>query len=439
MTTPERLSLPDGRGGWVNVTVSRPVDGAWSPVIGRSAAPLPPFVPDTGPVMSVAGQLAAVTHNFSPSTGLAVGTVHSLHTNAASLTLAWVIRTESPTKGTAPVTFRAWVRSKRTAWRPVLFKGVPEATITPPDQSTNLYADPLEGPWYAHEPLSLIVWATSTGVAPASHMATTSSDLGMAPATPGEATTAQLKPGKTWTLRPALVLAPAALKASWLAVGDSIWAQSADCYGMQAARLRYQPATLAAQGGSHAGSVNSDAGFALRMGEQVKYVDSVLWQYGVNNSDPIPTVAVWERIRARGVKRIVACTLLPSTSSTDGFATLAGQSITRPAAQTYNAWLRDGAPVKAGAPVPAGTAGADVLRATVVKADGTVIRGSATHPLGSGWVSDVGEICESSPGSGLWRVDKPGIPGGNDGLHPQQPAHDLAATRLARDLALMGF
>lgn len=105
---------------------------------------------------------------------------------------------------------------------------------------------------------------------------------------------------------------------------------------------------------------------------------------------------------ARGLK-VIWPTLTVLTTSTDGWRTTAGQTL--PASDavrlTWNAWLRDGAPLTAGAPAATGTAGA--TRAPVYGPDGTLATpGSAdaqAHPFSS--IVDPAAAAESG---GKWRT-----------------------------------
>jgi hypothetical protein len=131
-------------------------------------------------------------------------------------------------------------------------------------------------------------------------------------------------------------------------------------------------------------------------------------EYGVNNltsaTIKVDTLAMWTSLARMGVK-VYHCTLTPQTTSTDGFATVANQTLLKSAAEEtrrkeFNAWLRDGAPIVAGAPVAPGTAGA--LRS-----------GAAGHPL-TAWF-EIADLAESARDSGKW---KSGYVSGVDGTHP---------------------
>jgi hypothetical protein len=83
--------------------------------------------------------------------------------------------------------------------------------------------------------------------------------------------------------------------------------------------------------------------------------------------------------------------------------TVANQTLSKTAAEEtrrkeFNAWLRDGAPIIAGAPVTPGTAGA-------------VRSGTAGHPL-TNWF-EVADLAESARDSGKWKAGYV-----SDGTHP---------------------
>lgn len=123
-------------------------------------------------------------------------------------------------------------------------------------------------------------------------------------------------------------------------------------------------------------------------------------------------VATWAWLHGHNpALRITACTVTPSSSSTDGWATLAGQTPTagttyegltrHQRAVAYNAWVRDGAPILSGVAAP-GTTDPAALRA-----------GQAGHPL-AGYI-EVADAVESSRDSGIFRVDLGALT--TDGAH----------------------
>ena len=59
MSAPQTLRLPDGKGGWMTVTVARPdKNGGWATVVGGTVAPPAKFTPDDGPVRNIATNTA---------------------------------------------------------------------------------------------------------------------------------------------------------------------------------------------------------------------------------------------------------------------------------------------------------------------------------------------------------------------------------------------
>ena len=115
-------------------------------------------------------------------------------------------------------------------------------------------------------------------------------------------------------------------------------------------------------------------------------------------------IAAWKDL---GTYRrpVYQTTLGPYTTSTDNWASLAGQSSALPSGQeavrtTTNDWLRDGSPI---------TAATGVAAATGTTAVGVIRAGQAGHPLaagdqfGKGYI-EVADAAESARNSGLWKV-----------------------------------
>jgi hypothetical protein len=172
--------------------------------------------------------------------------------------------------------------------------------------------------------------------------------------------------------------------------------------------------------------------------EVLAYANSLVLGLGVNDIGQGRTlaaikadmIALWtlakRHLQAGG--RIFQTTLTPSCTSTDSFATLANQSAAanfsisgNGTREQLNDWLRDGAPMLAGAAAPIGTS--------------TAIRnGHAAHPLYS--VLDMADAVESARNSGRWRVDGTAFKWTGDGLHPSNFAHKEAATSTTSYLAL---
>lgn len=461
MNTPETLSLPDGRGGWMKVTVARPDEGGWQTVIGAADVPPPTFVPDSGPLRQVGGDLCAVAGGgWRPgATGLASRTGHTMHANAEQIVLGWHVRRTDKNGWTGGSDMRAWVKSASTPWRVVRFGGAETALLGKDDALRDVYSDPVEGPWYAGEPLTVVVHATSTGGDAATLTPTTSygvasdSDGGNYDGPASGALTGPY-PGVGVTLRPSVVLAPSptVARGSWVIVGDSILHFQPHPYARKAFKARGLASTFNGLGGESAlGVVNGS--FPRRLEQELKYADSVLCEYG-RNDYLIPDTGdakiakvkqamldLWKMCRANGAARVVQITTTAAVASTDGWKTLENQTPTNAPTErvAVNQWLRDGAPLISGALAPTGTADPSAVRTTVVKLDGTIVRGSDAHPLGQGgFISDCTSVIESAIDSGKVRVDQPSAML-TDNVHISVAAHNLIAPVLERDLRLMGY
>lgn len=122
----------------------------------------------------------------------------------------------------------------------------------------------------------------------------------------------------------------------------------------------------------------------------------VIHEYGSNDVTSLgaaPTQAAllvsWKKQARRG-PLVYQTTITPKSTSTDNFLTTANQSPQNATdIATVNAWIRDGAPIIAGAVAATGAAGA--LRA-----------GQAGHPL-AGWL-EVAAAVESSTTPGIWKA-----------------------------------
>jgi hypothetical protein len=125
-------------------------------------------------------------------------------------------------------------------------------------------------------------------------------------------------------------------------------------------------------------------------------------------------IAVWKFVAEQGIKGYQT-TLLPRSTSTDGFATTANQT-TDPARQAnrvaFNGWIRDGAPINTdtGLWAAAGSSGASIVRS-----------GDVGHPL-AGWF-ECADAVETARDSGIWKAT--GSTTGrytDDGTHPSSDA-----------------
>lgn len=155
-----------------------------------------------------------------------------------------------------------------------------------------------------------------------------------------------------------------------------------------------------------------------RFGDLLSWVSHIVCDYGVNDLINLRTlaqmqadgIAFWGYLAATG-KLVSQATFKPYTSSTDGWVTVENQTPggVNPTRLAWNAWLRDGAPLIAGAAAATGTTDPAAVRV-----------GSAGHPLDA--VLEVADALESSRDSGVWT---PGYT--SDGLHPNPTGHAAAA------------
>lgn len=122
--------------------------------------------------------------------------------------------------------------------------------------------------------------------------------------------------------------------------------------------------------------------------------------------------------------RAYASTLTPTTTSTDSWATTAGQTVAAGESKrvAYNAWVRAGMPLDptTKAAVSPGTAGA-------------LLTGGAGHPY-VGWM-ELADAVESARDSGLWKVTGSANGYTADGIHPSTVGHQAMATAAAPTVA----
>jgi lysophospholipase L1-like esterase len=135
----------------------------------------------------------------------------------------------------------------------------------------------------------------------------------------------------------------------------------------------------------------------------------VICEYGRNNMSSATiqadTLAAWTSLRRMNVS-VYQTTITPQTTSSDSWVTVANQTVANATYEgrrvAFNDWLRDGAPISAGAPVAVGTVSA--IRA-----------GESGHPL-SGWF-EIADLSESARNSGKWKASYT-----TDGTHPNATA-----------------
>lgn len=129
----------------------------------------------------------------------------------------------------------------------------------------------------------------------------------------------------------------------------------------------------------------------------------------------------WRQCGNRNAK-VIAPTLTPSTSSTDGWATTANQSINAAGNNSvrtaYNDWLRAGAPIDP-----------TTKAAVAIGTTGALLTGSFGHPLFA--YDEIADLAETARNSGIWRANYTG-----DGVHPNATgsaalAAGVNVTRLA--------
>lgn len=448
MTPP--IARHDGT-AWKVPVICRPDGQKWVPIQGGAAPAPATFTPDLGVTRSIATALgqggSGATYG---TTGQATHTNHILLGNADSLTLVWQIRTSNMVSTTATSEFRARIKSPSNGWQDIVFAdGATTATI-PPASTYDIVSKPIPGNWYAGEPVTVMAWSRTTG----SGTGAASNQQTIPGVDPGAALNVTWEQALTATpggtaalgLRPTFILGPSKTGRAWIGVGDSITAAPSEVHLDLAARLRGLPYSRAAQGGESHGGLLRGAGYDARVGTALRagYADSIIDAYGINDGGAGGTAAIngaaafWKAAKADGAKRIVQITLPPAAQSSDGYATLSGQTPTHEHRVGYNRWLRDGAPMLGDTPGAAGTTDPAAIRATVIKPDGTIVRGSSSHPLGEGWVTDCAAVTESSVDSGKFI---PGLPKEDygDGLHFRGELYRLSGERLARDLKLMGF
>lgn len=112
-------------------------------------------------------------------------------------------------------------------------------------------------------------------------------------------------------------------------------------------------------------------------------------------------ITIWNLLAARGL-RTFRTTLVPDTTSTDGWITTTNQTVK--AWETdrvnFNDWLRDGAPMSGGAAAAIGAIGA--ARCNYYNSAGTLVTPASgpSHPLYG--VVDTADTVESSRNSGKW-------------------------------------
>lgn len=207
-----------------------------------------------------------------------------------------------------------------------------------------------------------------------------------------------------------------AVKRAVALIGDSIMQganHDADAYlspfGL-ALRNQNVPFIKIAKGGETMQSFATLPGSNRRLALVVGCTDAVL-NYGTNDLAGARTLAQfqadciisWQRLARMGM-RVRHTTLTPRTTGSSwvdgtGQTPVTGFEVGGKR-QLFNEWLRDGAPILAGAAVASGSSAVGTLRA-----------GATGHPL-TGYI-EVADVVETTRNSGLWKPNYT-----NDGIHP---------------------
>lgn len=171
------------------------------------------------------------------------------------------------------------------------------------------------------------------------------------------------------------------------------------------------PTAYVSQNGESAFTWLGTAGRSSEVLDSLGGVRTIVEGYGTNDRASGRTafqiqtnrVAIWQALRARWpMTRVIAYTIAPRTTSTDSWATTTNQTpiAGEPHRVAVNAWLRDGAPLLAGAVAATGTTNPAAIRA-----------GAAGHPVYA--VFELADVVESARDSGVWAVGAT-----TDGIHP---------------------
>jgi hypothetical protein len=146
--------------------------------------------------------------------------------------------------------------------------------------------------------------------------------------------------------------------------------------------------------------------------QMLRFGTDAICNYGTNDINAGRNVAalqgdlvtIWNMLKGFGL-RTRQTTIVPKTTSTDGWTTTTNQTKVNSTYDGYrvtvNQWLRDGAPLVGGAPAAVGTSGA--ARCAVLSSTGTLTPASGpAHPLAM--VIDTATLLESAQDSGLHSV-----------------------------------
>lgn len=190
---------------------------------------------------------------------------------------------------------------------------------------------------------------------------------------------------------------------TWGGLGDSIMAAAGDNratdYGF------FVQACISASAGYFNGALPGDraASFitSTTRNAQLFACTHALDEYGTNDIFTAGAtlaqlqgykITIWQWLAARGIVT-KATTLVPSTTSADGWSTVANQTVKtgETVRVGINDWIRDGAPILNGVAVATGS-----------NAPGTLRAGQSGHPL-AGYF-EIADVVESARNSGKWAI-----------------------------------
>lgn len=429
-------------------------DGArW---VGSTSATQVVVSPPDGPLKNIAAGCALMNVAIAPAStgGVLVAAKLPVFVDASRPVLAFDVIFRSETASTKDVVIQCAVARGTTGTpKPLTFAGSDRITVTNPGngEAVTVVSDPAPLDIRAGEELVLYGHSGSaTGLAPADQTGyTPGTDLWWAVgkdfqtafnALRTEGGTLAARP-TVQAARPARVVAPSD-RDSWLLAGDSI-IHFYRCHVQRWATHAQVPWAKNATGGGTHGSALSTFSTAYVPG--VRAATMVFDELGINGPGYPDAMEYCRRMRAEGIRGIVKSTLTPRCSSSDNWATVQGQTPVNPAPyDAFDAWLLDGAPMKAdwSAAAATGAEGPDIVRAAVVDGSGRLIRsGDAGHIFGAGGVVDWNP-CISAAGIGgsrrVFRTDIGLSPADyGDGLHFGEGVHQKMAEFLIQAMPVL--
>lgn len=221
-------------------------------------------------------------------------------------------------------------------------------------------------------------------------------------------------------------------KPAWILTGDSIVHQWHSLLDRFARHFGLAHAKHARGGAGTASDIQQHSLHGRFVGNQ--YATHLIDQLGVNRWVASEQLELWKLHRESGIQTIVKCTLPPRAGSTDGYATLEGQTAVGSSGPMRD-WLMDGAPVSADWTTVLPVGDVSAVRCKTVDGDGFVKAGSGNHPCGDGGVIDVGAAVRDSTDQDKFAVNI-GLDSAayGDGVHYGDAMHQLFADRLIRDV-----